>query len=130
MANQTSTPQTDPAAGTDPESDRIHSLDELARRQDQTDSKLDQILTAISGKSPAAPAAAQQVTQDRLSRPSTVAEQVQAELDRARREQASQEAAAARDADHQSLKDQVAKLAEAPPKPAQPRRQRMMWGKA
>jgi hypothetical protein len=69
----------------------------------------------------------------RLGRPTTVEEQVRAELQRADDERKAQAAADADAADRQSVKEELAavkaKLAEAPPSEPVARRTRAMWGK-
>ena len=54
---------------------------ELAARIDAQDSKLDTILDKLGGITGQAHAAAQQHTEDRLDRPSTIAEEIRAQLE-------------------------------------------------
>jgi hypothetical protein len=121
VASQNSSQATDGEAG------RIQSIDELSARQDSMESKLDRILGAITGGGdskgePSDPAPAG-------GRPESVKDQVRAELERAEADRKQQEAEAAKQSEHESLKEQVARLAEVKPEPPQPRRQRAMWGK-
>lgn len=88
----------------------------------KVDAKLDQLLDRIHGK-----AADHQET--KLDRPSSVQEQVQAELARAEREAAASKAAEEEKSEREQIREQLAKLSEAPPAPPEPRRQRLMWGK-
>lgn len=115
------------AGGTD-----AQRLERLEQRQEQTDGKLDEILGLIKGgitradgedKGAGGPA----------DRPGSVAEQVRAELERARKEDADRAAAdaasAADAADRESTRARLAKLEERPPARPQPRRERVMWGR-
>lgn len=101
-------------------------LDNLEHRADTTDSKLDQILSLLTGGGK--PEEGEQPG----GRPGSVEEQVRAELERAKAEEAEAKAKAdgdaAKDAERETLAQRLAKLEEAPPKQPQPRRQRVMWG--
>jgi hypothetical protein len=106
----------------DAEGERIQSLDSLSDRIGGIEAKLDQLLGGAHDR-------AEKHEEKRLGRPSTVEEQVQAELARARRE-ADEKAAAEQDKqERQSLASRLAALEERPPVQPQPRRQRVMWGK-
>jgi hypothetical protein len=100
---------------TDETTEPAPSASELDARVDRIEQSLDQVLDLLKGKGPAH-AEAQQATEARLDANSSVAAEVQAELDRrdeaAKREQ--------REAEFGQVKETVAKLAEA--KPQSPRR--------
>lgn len=125
MVSQNSDPRTDPAA--DGEGDRIQSLDQMNTRQDRIESKLDQLLGMKQD------GFRQEEDAVVSGRPPTVAEQVRAELARADDERKTKAAADARDAEHQSAREELAalraKMTETAPKAPQPRRQKLMWGK-
>jgi hypothetical protein len=112
------TPPADP-----PEGDLGDRVERLETGQSSIIAKLDQLLTG-----PAKP------KDDELDasingRPGTVAEQVQAELKRRDDEAAAKATADADKAERQTLRERLAKLAEAPPVRPVPRRERLMWGK-
>jgi uncharacterized protein YukE len=101
---------------------------ELAGRVDALDSKLDRIIDMFSGKKDQAHAAAQEHTEERLDRPSTIAEEIRAQLEAQRKAEAA-------DAEKRSHADRLAaveekvtgmteKTPETPPR----RIERMMWG--
>jgi hypothetical protein len=113
----------------DPESERIQSIDSLAERQNRVEGKLDQLLNMVTGGGKlVSHGQAQQDTEDRLDRPSSVAEQVRAELAKAEQDRASRSAAEDEKAEREQMKADLAALREKPPAPPQPRRQRVMWG--
>jgi len=116
---------------TDSESDRIQDIDQLAGRVDSLSGKVDQILSVLgkfTGGPPVSRETAAQQTEDRLDRPSSVAEQVRAELAKAEQQRASDQAAADDRSEREQIRARVAKLEETRPEPPQPRRQRVMWG--
>jgi hypothetical protein len=106
----------------DPEAERIQSLDSMAERQDRIEAKLDQLLAGGHKQAEAR-------EEQHLDRPSTVQEQVRAELARADAERKAQADAEAEKSEQQSMREQLAKLTEAKPVQPQPRRQRWVWGK-
>jgi hypothetical protein len=125
-------PAQDPPA-TDPPADQAGeaaapSNAELASRIDGLDSTLHTILDKLGGTETTAHAAAQQHTEDRLDRPTGVAEEIRAQL--AARDQA--DAAAKRDKDdadwRASVDGRLAGMAEHAPEPPVRRVERMMWG--
>jgi hypothetical protein len=65
----------------------------------------------------------------RLDRPSTIEEQVRAELDRKDREARTAAEKDAEKSERDTMRETLAKLTEAAPVQPQPRRQRVMWGK-
>lgn len=79
---------------------------------------------------PGSHAEAEARTERRLDRPSTVEEQVKAELAKARADQDRAAAAEAEKSERQTLREQVAKLAEVKPEPPERRSTRVMWGSA
>jgi hypothetical protein len=104
------------------------STAELAGRIDGIESKLDVLIDKLSGKKDQAHAAAQEHTEERLDRPSTIAEEIRAQLE-------AQRQADAADAEKRSHADRLAaveekvtgmteKTPETPPR----RVERMMWG--
>jgi hypothetical protein len=97
----------------------------LARLED----RVEQLANAVAAIIPGSHADAQQRTEDRLDRPSSVQAEVRAELERARQEEAAAAAAQQQQTEAQELRDQVARLAEAPPRAPVPRRTRILgWG--
>jgi hypothetical protein len=103
-------------------------VEQLETGQGRLMAKLDEIL-GIVGTGSKAHAAAQAREERHLSRPTTVEEQVRAELDR--KEQAAADKTRADDdkTERQTMRETLAKLTEAKPVQPQPRRQRVMWGK-
>jgi hypothetical protein len=97
---------------------RVDSIEEEQRRQGGL---LERILASVSGSAPAAPPAAQEATAARLGGPVDVREEVRQELARA-------EADRAREAEHESLRQTVARLSERTPEPPQRKVERVMWG--
>jgi hypothetical protein len=93
----------------------------LGTRMDRLEEKLDQLLSGLHGK-------AEKREEAHLDRPTTVEEQVRAELKRAEEERAAADAAAAKEAETETIAQRLAKLEERPPVQPQPRRQRIMWG--
>jgi uncharacterized membrane protein YukC len=93
-------------------------------RIDRIEAKLDDLLSKLGSR--------QQAETDertRLDRPSTVEEQVRAELERAKREEAAAATAESEKSQLQQMQEQLAKLHETPPDvPPPPRRTRVMWG--
>jgi uncharacterized protein (UPF0335 family) len=115
--------QTDPPGGE--LEDRVERLE---TGQTTITGKLDEVLAKLGGLGGQAHDAAAAHEAAKLDRPSSVEEQVRAELARA---EAERKAAADADADkseRQQIKDTVAKLTEVAPVPPQPRRERLMWG--
>jgi len=110
----TSPPDGAPADETDA---RLNAVEAEQQRQGGI---LQQILAKVSGSAPAAPAPAQQVTEDRLEPGSVVAEVI-AEL--GRRDQA-----AAQETERETLAQRVAKLEEKPPEPPVRKVEHVMWG--
>lgn len=110
-------PAADPPAETD-QGDRI----------DRIEGKVDHLAELVAKVLPGH-AEAQENVEQRLDRPSTVEEQVKAELAKAQRETAEREAREQRDAEFTSVKDQVAKLTEKAPEPPVRRATRWLgWG--
>lgn len=127
MTDKTGDDTTDPAGG---EAGRIQSLDEMGRRLDAQESKLDTLIESVSKLVPGSHAEAQQRTEDRLDRPSTVEEQVQAELARAREAQARADADQAAATERETMAQRLAKLEEKPPaEPARRATQLLGWGR-
>jgi hypothetical protein len=104
------------------EGERIQSIDQIAARQDSIEAKLDQLLGTGHAKAEAR-------EEKHLDRPSSVEEQVRAELARADAERKAAADAEAEKSERQTIREQIAKLTEARPEQPQPRRQRVMWGK-
>jgi len=100
-----------------------------SERLTRIEDRLDKLAAAVARLVPGSHAEAQQRTEQRLDRPSTVEEQVAAEL--AKRDQ---KAAADRDresarADSEDTKTRLAKLEEARPEPPITWAERVTWGK-
>lgn len=110
---------TPPDGGETPIEQRV---DRLESGQQSLSDKLDEILSRLTGGGPAVSHdQAQQQTEDRLDRPSSVAEQVRAELARAAKEQNDV-------AERETIAQRLARLEETKPEPPQPRREKVMWG--
>lgn len=117
--------QADPPAGRT-DSERLDSLENAVGR----------IESALARVLPGSHAEARQRTEQRLDRPTTVEEQTQAELARAREEGRQEERDAAakvkadgeRQAADESVQSRLAKLEEKPPAPPTRRAERIMWG--
>jgi hypothetical protein len=116
------------ADDTDTETEAEASTAELAGRMDGIESKLDALIDKLSGRKDQAHAAAEQHTEERLDRPSTIAEEIRAQLE-------AQRAAEAADAEKRSHADRLAaveekvtgmteKTPETPPR----RIERLLWG--
>lgn len=99
-------------------------VERLETGQNRILSKLDELL----GTGSKAHAAAQEHEEKHLDRPSTIEEQVRAELARKDAEAKAAADADAEKSERQTIKEQIAKLTEAKPVAPQPRRQRVMWG--
>jgi len=103
----------------DTENERIISIADLS-------AKVDKLAELVSRIIPGSHAEAQQRTEERLDRPSSIEEQVRAELARAKEQEAAEQAAAGKD---QELQSRLAKLEETPPAQPVPRRTRLLgWG--
>jgi hypothetical protein len=106
--------------------DRVETLE---TGQSRMSAKLDEILGLVSGKAGKVHAAAEQHEEAKLGRPSTIEEQVRAELAKAEQDKAARAEAEQQKSEAQQIREQIAKLTEAKPVQPQPRRQRVMWGK-
>jgi septal ring factor EnvC (AmiA/AmiB activator) len=94
---------------------------EVAARQDGLEAKVDKILEVLGKGEGQAHTAAQQHTEDRLDRPSTIAEQVRAQLEEAKAREAA-DAEKRGQADRlAAVEARVSGMAEAPPEPPQRR---------
>jgi hypothetical protein len=93
----------------------------LGTRMTRLEEKLDQLLAGGHKKAEAR-------EEQHLDRPSTVEEQVRAELQRAEQERAAAATAADEKTERETIKAQLAALAETPPAQPTPRRTRLMWG--
>jgi uncharacterized protein YukE len=91
----------DESETTGTETDTAPSTAELAGRIDGIESKLDLLIDKIGGKKDEAHAAAQQHTEDRLDRPSSIAEEIRAQI-------AAAKAAEAADAEKRGQADRLA----------------------
>ena len=98
--------------------------DRLAAVED----KLDRLAAAVARLVPGSHREAEQRTEDRLDRPSTVEEQVRAELAKRDRQAAEQKAADEAKSERESIREQLAKLQETAPAPPERRATRFMWG--
>jgi hypothetical protein len=108
--------------------DKPGALEDRVERLETGQSKILSKLDELLGTGSKTHAAAQHHQEQRLDRPTTIEEQVRAEL---ARKDAEAKAAADSDAEkseRQTIKDQLAKLTEAKPAVPQPKRQRVMWG--
>lgn len=114
--------EADPQAGLE---DRVESLE---TGQSRISAKIDELLGIVAGKGKLHEAAEQHEEQH-LGRPTTIEEQVRAELAKAERDKAAADAAEGEKSERATIREQLAKLTEAKPQPPQPRRERAMWGK-
>lgn len=117
--------QTSPApdGGTDPGPD-------APDRMDRIENKVDRLAEAVAALVPGTHAEAQDRTENRLDRPSSVEEQVQHALAQAQADQDKRDREAALHGDVQSVKDDLAKLREKPPAAPVPRRERLLgWSR-
>lgn len=112
----------EPPAG--PPADGVGEASTLTERMDRVEGKLDSLLDKL-GSQPAA----QRREERKLDEPSTVAEQVQAELKRGREEDAARQAADADKAERASMREELAKLREKPPREPVRRLTRLMHGR-
>jgi len=104
-----------------PEGDLTDRVERLETGQQTITEKLDELLGITHAR-------AEKQEEQRLDRPSTVAEQVRAELARAEEEKAAEQKRAEKEAEQETLAQRLARLEESPPVQPQPRRQRIMWG--
>jgi|SRR6185437_10217751 len=105
-----------PAAG------EATNLEQVNQRLDRQQATLDRLAEAVARILPGSHAEAEQRTEQRLDRPSSVEEQVRAELARAQQEQADQQQA-------ETVAQRLARLEEQPPAPQLPRRTKLLgWG--
>ena len=112
---------------TDPAED-APSIDELEQRVSGVESKLDLILDKLGGTRDQAHVAAQEHTEDRLDRPSSIAEQIRAQLEETRAREAA-EADKRSSADRlASLEERLSGMAEKPPEDPLRPVTRLMWG--
>lgn len=93
-------------------------------RLTRIEERLDTLAAAVSRLIPGSHKEAQQRTEERLDRPSTIEEKVREELARRDREAALKSA----QDEAQSLGQRVARLEEKPPEPPERRSTRVMWG--
>jgi hypothetical protein len=104
---------------------RILSLEERDNRLDRIEAAVDKLTAAVSGILPGSRKEAGDRLERRLDRPSTVQEQVEAELAKREKDAADQK----RNSEHEDLKSQVAKLSERPPaEPARRATKLLGWG--
>jgi hypothetical protein len=121
-------PAEDPPAGETGEA-AAPSNAELAARVDGLAGQLDIILDKLGGAETKAHDAAQQHTEDRLDRPTSMAEEIRAQL--AERDKADAAAKQAKDdADWRASVDgRLAGMAEHAPEPPARKIERVMWGR-
>jgi len=99
-------------------------VEHLETGQSKILSKLDELL----GTGSKAHEAAEEHEEKHLDRPSTIEEQVRAELAKADAERAKAKDAEDDKSERATIKETLAKLTEQKPAAPQPRRQRVMWG--
>ena len=104
-----------------PEDDLTDRVERLETGQQSIIDKLDELLKSGHAK-------AEKHEEDKLDRPTTIAEQVRAELARAEEEKAAEQKRVEKEAEQETLAQRLARLEESPPVQPQPRRQRIMWG--
>lgn len=103
-------------------------LDRLEATQEEQGTKLDAILDKLSSVLPAR-GEAQDQTERHLDRGSSIQEQVQAELAKAREEEARRAHEQEHQSEHQRLAEERARLREAPPLPPARRATKLLgWG--
>lgn len=109
MTDDETTEATEPADET-----RLDRLEDKQEEQGQILARIEQALAKII---PTSHAEAEQRTEQRLDRGSSIAEAVRAELDKAKRDEAAQQDADQEKTERQELRDLAAKLREKPPTP-------------
>lgn len=98
-------------------------------RLDRIESKVDTLADVVAKLVPGSHAEAQDREEARLDRPSTVEEQVRAELARRDKQAADDQAAAAAQTERETLQARLAKLEEQPPQPPVRRATKLLgWG--
>lgn len=98
-------------------------------RLDRLESKVDRLAGLVSKLIPdGSHADAQERTERRLDRPSTVEEQVRAELAKAKADQERAEQEQAASAERETVAQRLARLEEVKPEPPERRSTRVMWG--
>ena len=103
-------------------SEQDETVDSIAARQDRIESKLDQLLSSGGTRSREGEGNAPE------GRPSTIEEQVRAELARAETERSVAAAQAAKEEEHLTMAQRLAKLEESPPVQPIRRATKAMWG--
>ena len=100
-----------------------------SERLSHVEAAVDRIEQALARVLPGSHAEAEQRTERRLDRGSSVEEQVRAELDKAKREEEAAARADAEKAEGESMKERLARLEEKPPAPPSSRRTALLgWG--
>lgn len=96
---------------------------------DRVENKLDALIDVVNGLLPGTHGEAEQRTSERLDRPSSIEEQVKAELAKAEARRKQDEDAAAAKAEHESTRERLARLEELPPEPPARRATKLLgWG--
>jgi septal ring factor EnvC (AmiA/AmiB activator) len=117
---------TDTTEGETPDATR---LDRVEQAQQEQGSKLDALIETVNKIIPGSHAEAEQRTERHLDRKSAVAEEVKAELEKAKQEEARAKAADDEKSEREQIRADLAKLQETAPAPPVPRRTRMLgWG--
>ena len=99
-------------------------------RLDRLEGKVDALAAAVARLVPGVHKASTEKVEARLDRPSTVEEQVQAELVKAREAEARDKAAADEKSEREQMKADLARLTESKPEPPVPMRQRLLgWSR-
>ena len=98
-------------------------------RIERVETKLDALIETVSKIIPGSHAEAEERTERRLDRGSAVAEEVKAELEKAKQEEAKRRAADEDKNERAQIRADLAKLQETPPAQPVPRRTRILgWG--
>jgi hypothetical protein len=98
-------------------------------RLDRVETKLDALIETVNRIIPGSHAEAEERTERRLDRGSAVAEEVKAELAKAKEEEARRKAADDEQSERQQIREDLAKLKETPPAQPVPRRTKLLgWG--
>lgn len=100
-----------------------------SERLGRVEAAVERIENALSRVLPGSHAEAQERTEERLDRPSSIEEQVRAELEKRDRQAAEQAAAEKEKADKETVAQRLARLEETPPAPPRLKRTALLgWG--
>jgi hypothetical protein len=101
---------------------------DLVSRVDGIESRLDTIMSMLGGAEHGARDAAQQQTESRLDRPSSVADEIRRQLDEQRAADNAAEAARTHSERLATVESRLEGMSEVTPEPPQRRVEKIMWG--